>query len=44
MLAATLGSTIQFKILILFFTQSTSAILMENMDLYMLNPCSTKIW
>ncbi|NXR98283.1 SUCO factor, partial [Oxylabes madagascariensis] len=24
--------------------QSTSAILMENMDLYMLNPCSTKIW
>ncbi|NXX94271.1 SUCO factor, partial [Centropus bengalensis] len=24
--------------------KSTSAILMENMDLYMLNPCSTKIW
>lgn len=24
--------------------QSTSAILMENMDLYMLNPCSNKIW
>uniref|UniRef100_A0A2K6MP94 SUN domain containing ossification factor n=2 Tax=Rhinopithecus TaxID=542827 RepID=A0A2K6MP94_RHIBE len=23
---------------------STSAILIENMDLYMLNPCSTKIW
>uniref|UniRef100_G1RZ51 SUN domain-containing ossification factor n=1 Tax=Nomascus leucogenys TaxID=61853 RepID=G1RZ51_NOMLE len=24
--------------------KSTSAILIENMDLYMLNPCSTKIW
>nr|XP_046156597.1 LOW QUALITY PROTEIN: SUN domain-containing ossification factor-like [Oncorhynchus gorbuscha] len=24
--------------------KSTSAILMENMDLYMLNPCSIKIW
>ncbi|CAL8307038.1 unnamed protein product [Lota lota] len=24
--------------------KSTSAILMENMDLYMLNPCSNKIW
>lgn len=24
--------------------KSTSAILKENMDLYMLNPCSTKIW
>ncbi|XP_014847301.1 PREDICTED: SUN domain-containing ossification factor-like [Poecilia mexicana] len=24
--------------------KSMSAILMENMDLYMLNPCSTKIW
>ncbi|XP_039591934.1 SUN domain-containing ossification factor isoform X1 [Polypterus senegalus] len=24
--------------------KSTSAILMENMDLYMLNPCSAKIW
>ncbi|XP_069593593.1 SUN domain-containing ossification factor isoform X1 [Ranitomeya imitator] len=24
--------------------KSTSAILVENMDLYMLNPCSTKIW
>uniref|UniRef100_A0AAY4D1Z4 SUN domain-containing protein n=1 Tax=Denticeps clupeoides TaxID=299321 RepID=A0AAY4D1Z4_9TELE len=24
--------------------KSTSAILMENMDIYMLNPCSTKIW
>ncbi|XP_072245978.1 SUN domain-containing ossification factor isoform X2 [Leuresthes tenuis] len=24
--------------------KSTSAILMENMDFYMLNPCSTKIW
>nr|XP_043899263.1 SUN domain-containing ossification factor isoform X2 [Solea senegalensis] len=24
--------------------KSTSAILMKNMDLYMLNPCSTKIW
>ncbi|XP_051501556.1 SUN domain-containing ossification factor-like isoform X2 [Myxocyprinus asiaticus] len=24
--------------------KTTSAILMENMDLYMLNPCSTKIW
>lgn len=24
--------------------QSTSAILKENMDLYMLNPCSNKIW
>ena len=24
--------------------QSTSAILMENMDVYMLNPCSNKIW
>lgn len=24
--------------------QSTSAILMENMDMYMLNPCSNKIW
>ncbi|XP_078263931.1 SUN domain-containing ossification factor isoform X2 [Rhinoraja longicauda] len=24
--------------------KSNSAILMENMDLYMLNPCSTKIW
>ncbi|XP_017722356.1 PREDICTED: SUN domain-containing ossification factor [Rhinopithecus bieti] len=24
--------------------ESTSAILIENMDLYMLNPCSTKIW
>lgn len=24
--------------------QSTSSILKENMDLYMLNPCSTKIW
>ncbi|NWI59617.1 SUCO factor, partial [Calyptomena viridis] len=41
---AVLVSTKQFKILILFFVQSTSAILMENMDLYMLNPCSTKIW
>lgn len=38
-------SSIQCKILIVvFFIQSTSAILMENMDLYMLNPCSTKIW
>lgn len=26
------------------FPQSTSAILKENMDLYMLNPCSNKIW
>lgn len=25
-------------------TQSTTAILKENMDLYMLNPCSKKIW
>nr|DBA18115.1 TPA: hypothetical protein GDO54_016401 [Pyxicephalus adspersus] len=24
--------------------KSTSAILIENMDLYMLNPCSTKVW
>ncbi|KAK2901506.1 hypothetical protein Q8A67_009621 [Cirrhinus molitorella] len=24
--------------------QSTSAILMENMDMYMLNPCNNKIW
>ena len=31
-------------LIILSFLQSTSAILMENMDLYMLNPCSNKIW
>jgi len=27
-----------------FLTQGTSAILMENKDMYMLNPCSNKIW
>lgn len=30
--------------LLICFTQSTSAILMENRDMYMLNPCSNKIW
>lgn len=30
--------------LLTLLIQSTSAILMENMDLYMLNPCSNKIW
>lgn len=32
------------SLIVLSFLQSTSAILMENMDLYMLNPCSNKIW
>lgn len=32
---------VMFNVLLL---QSTSAILKENMDLYMLNPCSNKIW
>lgn len=27
-----------------FVFQSTSAVLMENMDMYMLNPCNNKIW
>ncbi len=31
-------------LILLSLIQSTSAILMENMDLYMLNPCSNKIW
>lgn len=31
-------------LILLTLIQSTSAILMENMDLYMLNPCSNKIW
>lgn len=31
-------------ILNVLLSQSTSAILKENMDLYMLNPCSNKIW
>ena len=34
----------KLMILCSFSFQSTSAILMENMDLYMLNPCSNKIW
>lgn len=29
---------------LILLSQSTAAILMENMDLYMLNPCSNKIW
>lgn len=36
--------TFKAKIIVFFPPQSTSAILMENMDLYMLNPCSNKIW
>lgn len=31
-------------LLVLYPFQSTSSILKENMDLYMLNPCSNKIW
>lgn len=34
----------KMKYVNVFYQQSTSAILMENMDLYMLNPCSNKIW
>lgn len=34
----------QIQLILLCSMQSTSAILKENMDLYMLNPCSNKIW